>query len=177
MLNLGLLLAFQTGLRCGELAALKPTDIVGKAIHVQRQEIKYKDKVTQKTVYEIKEYPKTKDGNRYVIITETALETIEIIKKHNPNGQFLFEVNGTRIKYHSYNKGIYRMCKALNITKRSMHKIRRIYGTTFLDEHVDKSLIMAQIVHSNIATTRDFYYYSNKTQKTKEAQIQNAISI
>ena len=30
MLNLGLLLAFQSGLRCGELAALKPTDIVGR---------------------------------------------------------------------------------------------------------------------------------------------------
>lgn len=177
MLNLGLLLAFQTGLRCGELAALKPTDIVGKAIHVQRQEIKYKDKVTKKTVYEIKEYPKTEDGNRYVIITETALETIEKIKKLNPNGEFLFEVNGTRIKYHSYNKGIYRMCEALSISKKSMHKIRRSYGTTLLDEKVDESLIMQQMGHSDIATTRDFYYYSNKTQKTKEAQIQKAISI
>lgn len=177
MLNLGLLLAFQSGLRCGELAALKTSDIVGKAIHVQRQEIKYKDEITKKTINEIKEYPKTEDGNRYVIITDSALETIEMIKKLNPDGEFLFEEHGKRINYHNYNKGIYRMCKALNISKKSMHKIRRTYGTTLLDEHVDESLIMEQMGHSDISTTRDFYYYSNKTQKTKEAQIQKAISI
>jgi integrase len=177
MLNLGLLLAFQSGLRCGELAALKPTDIVGKAIHVQRQEIKYKDPDTQKCTHEIKEYPKTDMGNRYVIITDSALETIEMIKQLNPDGEFLFEVKGKRIMAHNYNGGIERMCKALNIPQKSMHKIRRTYGTTLIDEKVDESLIMEQMGHSDISTTQKFYYFSNKTQKTKEAQIEKAISI
>lgn len=177
MLNLGLLLAFQSGLRCGELAALKPTDIVGKAIHVQRQEIKYKDPDTQKCTHEIKEYPKTDMGNRYVIITDSALETIEMIKQLNPDGEFLFEVNGKRIMAHNYNGGIVRMCKALSIPQKSMHKIRRTYGTTLIDENVDESLIMEQMGHSDISTTQKFYYFSNKAQKTKEAQIEKAISI
>jgi integrase len=177
MLNLGLLLAFQTGLRCGELAALKPSDIVGKAIHVQRQEIKYKDPDTQKCTHEIKEYPKTDMGNRYVIITSGAMDTIEKIKLLNPDGEFLFEVKGKRIMAHNYNGGIDKMCAALNIPKKSMHKIRRTYGTTLLDEHVDESLIMEQMGHSDISTTRKFYYYSNKAQKTKEDQIEKAINI
>ena len=54
--------------------------------------------------------------------------------------------------------------------------IRSTYGTTLLDEHVDESLIMEQ-GHSDIVTTRAFYYYSYKAQKTKEAQIEKAISI
>ncbi|WP_238900042.1 site-specific integrase [Clostridium sp. YIM B02500] len=176
IVNLGLLLAFQTGLRCGELAALKPTDIVGKAIHVRRQEIKYKDEVTQKTIPEIKAYPKTDCGNRYVIITDNALETIEMVKKLNPTGEFLFEANGIRLKYYNYNNGISHMCKALNITQKSMHKIRRTYGTTLIDEGVAESIIAQQMGHSDISTTRAFYYFSNKTRKTQESQIEKALS-
>lgn len=176
MVNLGLLLAFQTGLRCGELAALKPTDIVGKTIHVQRQEIKYKDAVTQKTIPEIKAYPKTDCGNRYVIITDNALETLKMIKNLNPDGEFLFETNGNRLKYYNYNNGIAHMCKTLSITQKSMHKIRRTYGTTLIDAGVAESLIAQQMGHSDIATTRAFYYYSNKAQKTQEAQIEKALT-
>ncbi len=177
MVNLGLLLAFQTGLRCGELAALKPTDITGKAIHVQRQEIKYKDETTQKTVYEIKNYPKSDSGAREVIITDSALETIKMIEELNPDGKFLFESNGTRLTYNNYNKTLYRVCKALNISQKSMHKIRRTYGTTLLDEGVDEILITQQMGHADISTTKTYYYYSNKTRKTNEAQIEKAISI
>ena len=177
VLNLGLLLTFQTGIRTGELAALKATDVVGKTIHIQRQEIKYKDPVTNRCVHEVKEYPKTDSGDRYVIITENALETIKMIKRINPNGEYLFEVNGKRILTNSYNDGIGRMCKELKITRKSMHKIRRTYGTTLLDGNVDESIIMEQMGHSDIATTRKFYYFSNKNQSTKEAQISKAINV
>ncbi len=177
MLNLGLLLAFQSGLRCGELAALKPSDIVGKRIHVQRQEIKYKDPITNKCTHEIKEYPKTDMGDRYVIITDGTMETIEKIKQLNPVGEYLFETDGKRIMAHCYNGAINRMCAALNIPKKSMHKIRRTYGTTLIDEGVAESIITEQMGHSDISTTQKFYYFSNKTQKTKEAQIEKAIRI
>jgi len=177
ILNLGILLAFQTGLRTAELAALKPKDVIGKTIHIQRQEIKYKHPETNRCVHVIKEYAKTDAGNRYVIITDSALETIEMVKRLNPNGEFLFEVNGKRILTNSYNDGIARMCKDLNIPRKSMHKIRRTYGTTLLDAKVDESLIMEQMGHSDITTTKKFYYYSNKLQKSKIEQINKAISI
>ncbi len=177
MLNLGLLLTFQTGIRTGELAALKPSDIIGKTIHIQRQEIKYKHPDTNRCVHEIKEYAKTDAGNRYVIITESALETIQMVKRINPNGEFLFEVNGKRILTNSYNDGIGRMCKDLKMARKSMHKIRRTYGTTLLDGNVDESIIMEQMGHKDITTTRKFYYFSNKNQSSKEEQIKKAISI
>jgi len=176
LVNLGLLLVFQTGLRCGELAALRPTDITRKAIHVQRQEIKYKDEVTQKTVYEIKNYPKSDCGAREVIITDKTIETLDMIKKLNPDGEFLFEVDGTRLTYNNYNKTLYRVCKTLNISQKSMHKIRRTYGTTLLDEGVDEILVTQQMGHADISTTKTYYYYSNKTRKTNEAQIEKALS-
>lgn len=177
VLNLGLLLVFQTGIRTGELAALKPSDIIGKTIHIQRQEIKFKHSETNRCVHEIKEYAKTDAGNRYIIITDSALETIKMVKRINPNGEFLFEVNGKRILTNSYNDGIGRMCKALNIPRKSMHKIRRTYGTTLIDAKVDESIIMEQMGHKDITTTKKFYYFSNKNMKSKESQIQKAIKI
>ena len=177
ILNLGLLLAFQTGIRTGELSALKFSDVNGKTVHIQRQEIKFKNPDNNKCVHEIKEFPKSDAGNRYIIITNSAIETINRVRKLNPNGEFMFEVNGKRILTNSYNDGIARVCKALKITRKSMHKIRRTYGTTLLDNDVDESVIMEQMGHSDISTTKKFYYYSNKNQKSKEAQIEKAISI
>jgi Site-specific recombinase XerD len=177
ILNLGLLLAFQTGIRTGELSALKFSDAKGKMLHIQRQEIKYKNPVTNKCTHEIKEFPKSDAGNRYVIITDSAIATIERVKLLNPNSEFMFAVNGKRILTNSYNDGIARVCKELNIARKSMHKIRRTYGTTLLDNNVDDSVIMEQMGHSDISTTKKFYYYSNKNQKSKEAQIERAISI
>lgn len=175
MINLGLLLAFQTGLRCGELAALKPTDVTRKAIHVQRQEIKYKDEITQKTVHVIKDCPKTASGDRYVILPASALETLEMIKELNPNGEFLFEIDGNRIKYYSYNKALYQLCKDLGLSQKSMHKIRRTYGTTLIDAGVAESLIAQQMGHKDISVTKTYYYYSNKARKTNESQIEKAL--
>lgn len=174
-LNLGILLAFQTGIRTGELAALKPTDVIKKTIHIQRQEIKYKHPETNRCVREIKEYPKTDAGNRYIIITDSAIETINMLKEYG--GEYLVEANGKRILTNSYNDGIRRMCKELKIKPKSMHKIRRTYGTTLIDANVNESIIMEQMGHSDITTTKKFYYYSNKSQKTKEKQIEKAINI
>jgi integrase len=177
VLNLGLLLAFQTGIRTGELSALKFSDVNGKTIHIQRQEIKFKDPNTNRCVHEVKEFPKTDAGNRYIIITDSAIETIERIKELNPDNDFMFVVNGKRILTNSYNDGISKVCKTLNIARKSMHKIRRTYGTTLIDHHVDESIIMEQMGHSDITTTKKFYYYSNKNQRSKELQIEKAINI
>lgn len=176
IVNLGILLAFQTGLRCGELAALKQADLVEKTIHVQRQEIKYKDEITKKTVHVITDCTKTKSGDRYVILPTSALETLEMIKALNPNGEFLFETNGDRIKYYSYNKALYQLCKDLGLSQKSMHKIRRTYGTTLIDAGVPESLIIQQMGHKDISVTKTYYYYSNKAQETNEAEVEKALS-
>lgn len=177
IINLGILLAFQTGIRTGELAALKSDDIKGKIIHIQRQEIKYKDPITGRCVHKVVEYPKTENGDRHLIITDSAIETITMIRRINPDGEYLFEVNRKRILTNSYNDALARVCRELKIHRKSMHKIRRAYGTSLLDGNVDESIVMEQMGHKDIETTRKFYYFSNKNQKSKEAQIAGAINV
>lgn len=175
--RLGVLLALQTGMREGELSALRYSDIDGNVIHIRNQEIKYKSKDTGKQVHEIVSHTKTDAGARNLIITKKAQETIEEIRKLNPDGEFLMMNPKTKKKMWatSYNDVIYDICKVLGIEKRSMHKCRKTYGTILLDSGADESLVMKQMGHSDIATTRKYYYYSNKGFDKQVAQIENAI--
>lgn len=175
--HLGLLLAFQTGVRVGELSTLKFSDIIGKSIHVQRTEVKYQDEVTNKNIRVVKEFPKSDAGDRYIVINESALDTIAKIKAKNPTGVYMLEKDGKRIIESVYNDRIYRICDVLGIRRRSMHKIRKTYGTMLIDGNVDESIIMEQMGHADITTTKKYYYFSNKSREHKEEQIAKAVTV
>lgn len=170
---LGIVLAFQTGIREGELSALKFSDVKNGKLHIQRQEINYSQ--NKKTVYEVVEYTKTEAGKRKIFLTDKALKTIAMIKALNTDSEYMMFENGNRLHAQAFNNRLYRTCRKVGILERSMHKIRKTYGTTLLDANVDESLIMQQMGHSDIATTRKYYYFSNKNDDKKAMQIQKAI--
>lgn len=177
IIDLGLLLQFQTGLRIGELTGLKFKDRSGKIIHIQRTEIEYKDPATDRYVREVREWPKSDSGNRHLIVTDKAIETIDMIKQLNPDGTFMFEgENGNRIRSAAFQRRLSRVCSKLGIAHRPPHKIRKTYGTTLLDADVDESLVAEQMGHADISTTKKHYYFSNKNKDKREKQISNAIS-
>lgn len=174
--ELGILLAFETGMRVGELCGLKKEDISGNIIHIQRTEITYKDPKTNKRVCEVRDFPKSEAGDRYLIIPESARETIKKILELNPNGRYLFSENGSRIRANAFNRKLSRVCETLHIPHRSMHKIRKTYGTTLIDQNVDESLIAEQMGHKDITTTKKYYYFSNRSKTNKVKQINEALS-
>lgn len=173
--NLGILLTFETGLRVGELSTLKPSDISDKTIKVRRTEDKYRDK-NGKWIVTVKEHPKTDAGNRDLIIPRSASDTIKQILALNPDGTYLFENRGKRIRGNTFNKRLSAVCDTLGIRHRTMHKIRKTYGTALIDGNVDERFITEQMGHSDITTTKKLYYFSNKTTKQKEMQIEKALS-
>ena len=174
LFNYGILFTFQTGLRVGELSALKPSDKHGRIIKVRRIEDKYRDE-NGKWVITIKEHSKTDAGNRDLILPSSACDTFEEIMKLRQDGEFLFEQNGKRIRGNAFNKHLSRICEKLDIPHRTMHKIRKTYGTTLIDNHVDERFITEQMGHADISTTKKLYYFSNKTRKAKEEQIEQAV--
>ena len=174
--NLGILLDMYTGLRVGELAGLKRSDVnlQERHIHVQRTEIKYKND-NDRTVIEVRDYPKSEAGDRYLLLSDKALVTVKKIIQLNPFGLYLFEDNGKRISVNGFSHKIRRICEAVNIPVRSMHKIRKTYGTTLLDAHADEAFITEQMGHADIKTTRQFYYYSNKDKIERIQQLNKAL--
>lgn len=173
--NMGLLLQLQTGMRVGELSALKPEDIHLQYIRVCRTEVKYKNDEGKWKVA-IKEFAKTDAGNRELYFPDSVKWTLAQIQRLNPHGEYLFMNNGKRIRENTFNKRLSTICDTLKINHRSTHKIRKTYGTTLLDNDVDDSIVSEQMGHSDVATTRKLYYFCNKSEKTKIAQIKKAIN-
>lgn len=172
--TLGILLAFQTGLREGELAALKFEDVCDGKLHVRRQEIRYKSE-PGKMSHIIVEYTKTQAGDREVILTEKAQETIRKIRDINPDAEYMMMNGDRRLHKQLFTDWIYKICDKVEIERRSMHKARKTYGTTLIDGGVDTSLVAEQLGHEEIATTIKSYYFNNKEESQKRKQIEAAM--
>lgn len=178
--ELGILLAIYTGMRPGELSALKPSDIRknDRTIHMQRSEVKYKGG-NGKTVIGVKDFPKSDAGDRYLLLNDKAYDTAKRILRLNPFGEYLFQDEKTRkrITENGFNHKLNRICTAVNIPVRTMHKLRKTYGTTLIDRGVDDSIITEQMGHADIKTTRQYYYYSNQSNSEKLKQLNRACII
>ena len=172
--NLALLLQFQTGLRVGELTALKWEDVEDDCLHVRRTEVKYKQ--NGKWTLDVHEHPKTDAGRRDVMLPPGARDTIKRIRRINPFGEYLITNRGKRIRSNTLNKRLETVCEACGVLVHSTHKIRKTYGTTLLDARVEDSIVADQMGHKDVTTTRKLYYYCNKDRDTKLAQVSGAIT-
>lgn len=160
ILNLGILLLFKTGLRIGELSALKKCDIHGNVIHVNRTEICYEEKGNR--IYEVRDFPKTEAGIRDVVIPSNCLWILKKLKLLNPFGEFVFMNSGERIRTYVFRNRLSTVCKHAKVKQKSPHKIRKTYGSTLLDNGLEESLITSQMGHTNIKTTKEHYYRNRR---------------
>lgn len=173
IVNMGLLLAFVTGLRVGELAALKWSDYDGICIRVQRTETRYRDGGGS-YVYGIKDDPKTDAGIRDVVIPPGCLWVVKKIRLENPFGEYMFEKDGERVKTYSFRKRLYLVCDKSGVPRKSPHKIRKTYASILLDSQLSEKFITDMMGHTDIQCTNQFYGRNRKT-KEKKAEILNGI--
>lgn len=175
IINLGILLVFKTGLRIGELAALKKCDIGKNVIHVSRTEVKYK--INKEMVYEVRDFPKTEAGIRDVYLPDKYLWILKRISLMSAFGEYLFERDGERIRAYVFNNRLRTICKKNGIKPKSPHKIRKTYGTLLIDSGVEESLVLSQMGHTNIATTKKYYYKNRKSPDSKAESINNIVGL
>ena len=168
VISYGIVLALRTGLRVGELCTLKAEDIHPGYIDINKTEIRYRVDAGHYT-REVRANAKTDAGNRQVIIDSEAERIIEKIKQLNPNGEYLFEIDGKRCIGSSFTKKLERACDTIGIKPRSMHKCRKTYATNLINANVPESFIIAQMGHIDISTTKNYYLYDN-TSKAEAVQ-------
>jgi integrase len=168
------LLTFETGLRVGELSSIKWSDVDGYLLNVNKREIHYKGD-DGKYIYEIVDEAKTDAGTRKVILSENAQRLLKQIRTINPFGEYVFMKDRKRIRGACFTKRLLGICKSLNITQRSEHKARKTYATKLLDAGLNDRLVISQMGHTQIETTRKHYYFNNKNIEQNKKQIEKAI--
>lgn len=172
--NIGILLMFVSGVRVGELVALKHSDFDGNSFKVRRTETRI-SKGSGGYDYQIKEFPKSAAGVRTVVVPETYVWLLNKIKLCNPFEEYIFcDTKGNRMTTNCIRRRVDRMCKTLNIVHKSPHKIRKTYGSILLDNNVDRRFITSQMGHTDIATTEN-YYHRNRRSIEEKSEILNKV--
>ena len=183
---LAILLDFQTGLRLGELVAIKWSDINGKYLHIQRMEVRHEEICEETNTWKpakliLVEHTKSNAGDRHVYLTKKAIEIlVEAKKSQDENGiksEFVFtNSKGQRLNKFMLDKLIRKYCRNNNIPEKSMHKIRKTYISTLIDEGVNINTIREQSGHENEETTYKNYAFDRAPDKHKEALLEKALS-
>jgi len=168
IVNIGLIILFKSGLRIGELAALKCSDVEDDIIHVHRTEICYEE--NGERIFEIRDFPKTEAGIRDVIFPGKYIWYLEQAKKMS-SGNYMFEKDGKRLKTYQFRQRLKTACKNSHVVDKSPHKIRKTYASILIDNGVSESLIISQMGHTDIKTTKEYYYKNRKDNNIKKKVI------
>lgn len=175
--NLGILLMFVTGVRVGELVALKYEDLnfinfkdadinrTGCYLQIRRTETRYKKDGNY--VLEVKETPKTKAGIRKVAVPIEYQWIFKSLRKLNPFGEYVFMYKGHRLSAQSIRMRMRNICSTLPVYEKSPHKARKTYLSILMDNGLDDCFITGQAGHTNISCTEKNYHRNRKTMETK----------
>lgn len=181
-------LAFQLGVRLGELIAIKETDISsdGKYLHIQRmvqkQERQRPDGSWYPARWEAVEHTKSSAGDRMIYLTEEARRIIKVILDSNKengfyNDGFLFIHGGKRINPRAVDTRIRKYCDHINISSKSTHKIRKTYISSLLDGGININEIRKQVGHEDERTTLKNYCFNRKTSVENESDMEKALAV
>lgn len=175
MNHLGILMAAYTGMRVGEIAGLKQEDIYNDYIYVHRTQIRYKNE-SGIEVYEVRDCPKTEAGVRKVVITDALEPIIKQLRIKSFGNEYLFCENGKMKTIHCFTMALYTACDKVGIPRRSMHVLRKTYATRLINAGVDEAIIINLMGHTEISTTRNYYYYNDKLMPQIKEKVNQAIN-
>ena len=168
--GLGIYISLSTGLRIGEICALRWSDInvADGTITVSRTiERIYIIEGEKKHTELIINTPKTKNSCREIPMSKELLAMIKPLKKV-VNEDFYVLTNDERPTeprtYRNYYNGL--MVK-LNIPKLKYHGLRHSFATRCIEAGCDYKTVSVLLGHSNISTTLNLYVHPNMEQKKR----------
>ena len=181
-------LAFQIGVRLGELTALKTTDLCrdGKYIHIQRMAQKVErqrpDGTWYPTSWATVDHVKSSAGDRYVYLTKEARRIIKIIMDYNAENHlheddFLFFQRGKHITPTAIITRLRKYCNHIDTKQKWVHKIRKSYISALLDAGININEIRKQVGHEDERTTLHNYAFNRVDPLQNEADMERALAI
>ena len=165
--NIGVLLALCTGMRIGEVCALKweDVDFIQKAITV-RHTVGRIYNCELNTTERINSSPKTKNSYREIPISKQLFQSLRTVKKQSKSPY----VVGTSVQPkepRSYRDYFGRLLKRLNIPHLVFHGLRHTFATRCIECQCDYKTVSVILGHSNVATTLNLYVHPNLSQKKR----------
>jgi len=163
--NLAILLMFVTGLRVGEVVALKKEDFADNVVRVRRTETKRPRDDGYGSNYTVKDFPKSQAGVRDVILPNEYQWLAE--KLSDTTNEYVFEENGYRFTTNAIRRRLTQVCQRTGVYHKSPHKIRKTYGSILLDNNLDQRLVISQMGHTSVSCTENHYHRNRRSLEQK----------
>lgn len=166
--NIGFLLSLYSGLRIGEVCALKWEDIDfnKNILHINKtiQRIYIKDKKCNISKVIITS-PKTEKANREIPINRDFVNLLKKIRTDNDN--YIITGSNHYLEPRTYRKYFNNVIKLLNIKKFNFHSLRHTFATNCISLGVDYKTVSELLGHTNVNITLNLYVHPRLSQKRK----------
>ena len=168
--GLGIYISLTTGLRIGEVCALKWNDInvTDGTITVSRTiERIYIIEGGRKHTEVVINTPKTKNSCREIPMNKELLAMIKPLKKVVNDDFYVLTNDEHPTEPRTYRNYYNRLMAKLGIPKLKYHGLRHSFATRCIEAGCDYKTVSVLLGHSNISTTLDLYVHPNMEQKKR----------
>lgn len=172
--KLGILFSLYTGIRIGELCALKWGDINDSTVTISKTMYRLRDNKGNSKI--VINPPKTNSSNRTIPLPNCLTELVESFRSDN-NDYFLSDRNKDFIEprlMQIHFKAIAKECGLENVT---FHTLRHTFATRCVECDFDIKTLSEILGHSDVKTTLNKYVHSSMELKQKNMNKLSAIAI
>ncbi|RXZ69813.1 site-specific integrase [Fusobacterium necrophorum] len=157
---------FYTGLRLGEVLAVRWGRIQGNILSVEEQyqrDTEFLPDGRKKTIYIFKSILKTDYSKREIPLPDKILKFLAGIDKIS--SLVFCDENGDPIERKKPDRRVQKLCRELNIPIKKFHSIRHTYATRLFESDVPIKTVQALMGHADIQTTMNIYTHVMKEKK------------
>lgn len=168
--GLGIYISLSTGLRIGEICALKWSDVnvadgtitvrhTIERIYIIDGEKKYTELVINT--------PKTQNSCREIPMSKELLAMVKPLKKVVNDDFYVLTNYEHPIEPRTYRNYYNKLMTKLGIPKLKYHGLRHSFATRCIEAGCDYKTVSVLLGHSNISTTLNLYVHPNMEQKKR----------
>lgn len=168
LLDIGIILCLHTGLRIGEVCALKKCDLnlkegiirISRTVHrIWRNDLTpHRSELTIGT-------PKTSISSREVPLTEDVVRILKRITADLCDDCFLLTGSTKPLEPQTIRVHYANTLATLGIPKQKFHGLRHTFATRCVESGCDIKTLSALLGHSNVSTTLNLYVHPSLSQK------------
>lgn len=160
----GILLTIYTGIRIGELAALKYSDIKGDILSISKtlQRIKNLSHEGPKTIVQI-DTPKSPKSIRQIPLLPFLTELMKGLNYSKDN--YILTGSNDFMEPRAIERGFEKILDECKISRRKFHTIRHTFATNALKKNMSLKVLSELLGHSSIKSTEVYLHLDFEIKK------------
>lgn len=176
--NIGILTSLYTGLRIGEICALRwdDIDLNARTIHVRHTVSRVKAGSGDHKTELILDEPKTTASKRVIPIPSPLFSALFDCRK-TATSEYLVSTRESFVSPRTYDARFHRLLHECHIEDLNYHSLRHTFATRCIEAGVDVKSLSEILGHANVSITLNTYVHSSIEMKKKQLEKLSLLTI